>query len=745
MSCGPSLFSPPSSQPEKPGIIWLDETFCPLDERLQHASNLGERLAAVLAMLQQELHDWRGSIAKLQGVNGNAPPTRVPERKLELISPANNGGLESHGLARGDLSHNGVEADEDHDSEDGTAIKETSLELETLDAGADSEAKASTGGAESDAKTYSHVSSMFGSVANTGSPTSLESLCPQLRQLWTEEGQARRKLPSETLAEYGLDSTPLSEMLTFENSYHSAPCCLNRFVTTPNSHRRYILDTLSLIMVTYEITAIPLVIFGYDETYLDLVFTIYWTFDMLASFFDGYHGRNGEVETHCLKTSKRYMKNMFPCDLFIVSADWTLFIIKESGGLASLARISKTARLVRILRVVRVIRAVKFFRLMEKVKNMPLSPQFFSILTIIRLILNLMIINHFLGCGWYAIGKIEASDTERADETWKGTWIDQYLEPTESAFEHYLVSYHWSLAQFTPCPSHIHPGTFWERVYSVLILIFGLVLFATLIGNVTTTINAGGGAHYEQLKAAHDLKEFLTINKVPFDLAARIQEVIAQSRIKKSRVLESDVPSVAGLPSSLRQELHFRIHFPILKRHPLFQLLGSHSQALDTVVHFCHSATQLTILPLATEVFHFRSKAESMFMPMSGILHYMAGGPGRLSRTLLDESFGVNITAGGWLCEASLWLCWENRGRLTVSQQCELAIVDTNRFEKAASLHVSSLETLKRYAALFYQELAKASSRRLVDDLWGSRYGKEIDMLESVMTLQSLLFYSESW
>ena len=86
-----------------------------------------------------------------------------------------------------------------------------------------------------------------------------------------------------------------------------------------------------------------------------------------------------------------------------------------------------------------------------------------------------------------------------------------------------LCLLHWSISQFTPCPINIHPQNKYERLYAVIMLFFGLVLFATLLGNVTALVNASRKKNYEEMLAQHNLTEFLAINNVPFALALRIQ------------------------------------------------------------------------------------------------------------------------------------------------------------------------------------------------------------------------------
>merc|ERR1712232_653053 len=96
-------------------------------------------------------------------------------------------------------------------------------------------------------------------------------------------------------------------------------------------------------------------------------------------------------------------------------------------------------------------------------------------------------------------------------------------------------------------------------------------------------------------------------------------------------------------------------------------------------------------------------KSEEMYLVLRGVMEYTVGRTRRRrgsSSSVLDEESEersedspdrrgrvAELKEGGFICEAPLWLEWQNRGRLNVITQCDVAIVDAARFQKTASKH----------------------------------------------------------
>jgi len=86
-----------------------------------------------------------------------------------------------------------------------------------------------------------------------------------------------------------------------------------------------------------------------------------------------------------------------------------------------------------------------------------------------------------------------------------------------------------------------------------------------------------------------------------------------------------------------------------------------------------------------------------------------------------------------------LWIKWENRGSLQVQAQSDLAMIDSNKFQKVATHHRSTFPLLKQYAALFAHAVAEAATSNMVDDIFGTNYKHLWPFLEDSDSLEDIL------
>mmetsp|Transcript_48372 Transcript_48372/g.149426 ORF Transcript_48372/g.149426 Transcript_48372/m.149426 type:complete len:121 (+) Transcript_48372:703-1065(+) len=116
-------------------------------------------------------------------------------------------------------------------------------------------------------------------------------------------------------------------------------------------------------------------------------------------------------------------------------------ILTESAmaDIVGLFRISKVVRMVRIFRLFRLLRLLKMPARLDEVGDYIQSEHLFTVFGIARSLTIIAIVNHFIACGWYAVGQM-------GDPHWVETLDDE----NRSLGYRYVTSLHWSLTQFTP-------------------------------------------------------------------------------------------------------------------------------------------------------------------------------------------------------------------------------------------------------------------------------------------------------
>jgi len=184
-----------------------------------------------------------------------------------------------------------------------------------------------------------------------------------------------------------------------------------RFVIGPNSKFRVFWDTLSICVLGYDILTVPMTAFNLpdDSSVLktfDLLCTVFWTMDMTLSFFTGYHDA-GILEMRPSKIARGYLRSWFAFDFLVIFLDW-LMILTESGlaDIVGVLRISKVVRMVRIFRLFRLLRLLKMPALLDEVSDHIQSDYLFTAFGVARSLVVIAVVNHFIACGWYAVGNV---------------------------------------------------------------------------------------------------------------------------------------------------------------------------------------------------------------------------------------------------------------------------------------------------------------------------------------------------
>lgn len=416
---------------------------------------------------------------------------------------------------------------------------------------------------------------------------------------------------------------------------------------------------------------------------------------------------DGSVETRWRNVALKYLKSHFPFDAVICLVDW-IMLIGSQTSIIKFARLGKSVRITRIFRLFRMMRLMRMGHMIRAFEDFTVTTLTYSVFQIVKLMTGVMVINHFFACGWYGVG----SANELSE-----SWIRELPEHS-SMFDRYLSSYHWSIAQFTPCPTEFAPVSRYERLYAIGMLFVGLVIYSALLGNVTSIVNFVRSDLNAKSREAAMLRSFLTDSQVSTQLAHTVTTFLHGKRRHKKRVLESDATLLNTLPRHLIEEIHYEVHSPLLKFHPLFSF--SEVRLRGTLVTVCHSAAREIYFLKGDEPFYYKKPGVSMFFPVVGTFVYSAGA----DALHWSQKDPTHIGFGQWVTEAPLWMAWEHRGLLAIHDHCSAVDLSSDRFRKSIARHAAAVPPFRRYAVLYVQAVSEAAGNGVeIDDLWGTPCG----------------------
>ncbi|CAE7251880.1 HCN3 [Symbiodinium natans] len=480
------------------------------------------------------------------------------------------------------------------------------------------------------------------------------------------------------------------QLLRCETSLPSVPS--NSWVIRPSSFKFLFWNLLFLLVLFYDCVSFPLSAFNIEHLFIipNLVAASFWTADFCLSFFVGYDTPDGVVEARLSKTVGRYARTWMLPDLVVIVVDWIMLGTALSSQLddtgpnpAGFARIGKSVRYMRIMRVMRLLRLRKFQEALHQFDEF-INLQYFSIVQ--KLIMNMvwiLLLSHFIGCGWYAIGMEMLNSIE-------GSWVTANGFQQEELMYKYLTSLHWSITQFTPGSMNVQPVNSIERLYSVIVLVLGMVVFSSTVSSITAATNNLKDINAVYKHQIWTLRRYFREQKISAQLTSRVlryTESIVKPKYQKVDV--GQVKIMAMLPQMLTKEVNLEIYEKHLVIHPLFQSLSDNSVGLMQKI--CSNALKESVLDKGEMIFGPGQVCSAMYFVTVGVLEYF------FSKETLPHIINKKMC----FCEAVLWTPWVHQGRMYARNESTVIAMDAKQFHDVAQSFSADMELLKVYGREF--------------------------------------------
>eukprot|EP00930_Biecheleria_cincta_P025666 TRINITY_DN18230_c0_g1_i3.p1 TRINITY_DN18230_c0_g1~~TRINITY_DN18230_c0_g1_i3.p1 ORF type:complete len:701 (+),score=107.39 TRINITY_DN18230_c0_g1_i3:91-2193(+) len=457
----------------------------------------------------------------------------------------------------------------------------------------------------------------------------------------------------------------------------------SRLVVWPLSWKRLTWDIGALVLITLDTVLLPLqaiepLVDSMDETFfavLNWVSLVFWSLDFPSQFFVGYIASDGKLEMNFARTSRRYLKTWCLFDIIIIVLDFISVVGYIDSDVAGVLRLQKGLRGLRILRAARLLRAAKVVSLLRRLSDMVNSEFGLFLLNTGKMILVVLFINHYLGCGWYWIGTLD----------YESGWIALSSLERHSDVYRYITSLHWSLTQFTPSSMDVTPHNEIERTYAVCVVFIGMISFCACISTITISLGQIYSFEAARHREEHQLRLFLGERSVSATMSSRIWEFLRAQRKNRTPLQESEVQMLAQLPRLLRYDLRLEMFGPILQQHPMFR--GLVTTDPHVLRRLCDRGLNFQHYPTMEDVFSKGERGRHMFFVVHGQLEYHLRRPRsqRKSQHAATLASGHFVEHGDWLSEGALWFeNWVHFGWLRTRTTAELLVVDAEAFRRFA-------------------------------------------------------------
>lgn len=320
---------------------------------------------------------------------------------------------------------------------------------------------------------------------------------------------------------------------------------------------------------------------------IDLIVDIFFMIDILINFRTTYVNSNDEVVSHPGKIAVHYLRGWFIIDVVAAIPFDLLLFGSETDETTTLIGLLKTARLLRLVRVAR-----KIDRYSE-----------YGAAVLLLLVAAFALIAHWLACIWYAI-----ANAERPYRQPKIGWLDHLANATHQFYVNgsqggpsikskYVTALYFTFSSLTSVGfGNVSPNTNMEKIFSILVMLIGSLMYASIFGNVSAIIQrlySGTARYHTQLLR---VKEFIRFHQIPNPLRQRLEEYFQHAWTYTNGIDMNMV--LKGFPECLQADICLHLNRNLLNNCPAFRgaspgclralsmrFKTTHAPPGDTLVH----------------------------------------------------------------------------------------------------------------------------------------------------------------
>ncbi|XP_055085199.1 cGMP-gated cation channel alpha-1 [Periophthalmus magnuspinnatus] len=211
---------------------------------------------------------------------------------------------------------------------------------------------------------------------------------------------------------------------------------------------------------------------------------------------------------------------------------------------------------------IRLNKLLRFNRMMEFFQRTETRTNFPNALRISNLVMYIVIIIHWNACLYYSFSKAIGFGSDRF----------VYPDPSDPEFgrliRKYAYSMYWSTLTLTTIGETPPPVENSEYFFVVTDFLVGVLIFATIVGNVGSMITNMNAARADFQARIDAIKQYMSFRKVTKDLEKRVIKWFDFLWTNKKAVDEREV--LKYLPDKLRAEIAINVHLDTLKKVRIF-------------------------------------------------------------------------------------------------------------------------------------------------------------------------------
>ncbi|KAL7841747.1 hypothetical protein SRHO_G00254380 [Serrasalmus rhombeus] len=211
------------------------------------------------------------------------------------------------------------------------------------------------------------------------------------------------------------------------------------------------------------------------------------------------------------------------------------------------------------IRINKLLRLNRMFEFFDRSQTMTNYPNIFRICT---LVMYIIIIIHWNACIYFSFSKSIGFGSD--------PWVYPSLDEPEfgDLSRKYSFSLYWSTLTLTTIGETPSPELDSEFFFHVFDFLVGVLIFATIVGNIATMISNMNAAQAQFQARIDNIKQYMHVRHVSKDLEKRVIKWFDYLWTNKKAQDEREV--LRYLPDKLRAEIGMNVHLDTLKKVRIF-------------------------------------------------------------------------------------------------------------------------------------------------------------------------------
>ena len=364
-----------------------------------------------------------------------------------------------------------------------------------------------------------------------------------------------------------------------------------------------------------------------------------------------------DVITDRQKIAAVYLKKWFWLDLAAAFPFWILLHILPFSAAAG------------FMGVFRLFRVVKIFRLIQtlsKIKRLSyVNP---NIMRMILLIFWIILIAHFVACGWIILEGVS--------------------EKQENPMQ-YLNAFYWTITTLTTIGyGDITPSAKYQIIYTIFVEIIGAGLYGFIIGNIANLIANIDIARAQHRSKLEKINTFMQYRNIPHTLQKRVDDYYNYLWESRRGYDESSV--LQDLPGSLKTSVSIFLNKDMIEKVPLFK------GADDALIREIILQLEPVVYTPGDYIMYQGDIGYDMFFISKGSVDVMSG----------DETITyATLSSGQFFGEIALLISVPRTATIKAKEYCDLYRLDKETFERIIERYPDFAEKIRQLAEKRREEL----------------------------------------